>query len=62
MSHIWVNKLSVIGSDKGQGQAIIKTNAGLLLIGQFGTHFGEILIEINIFPFMQGKSHIFWKV
>ena len=48
--HICVNKLTIIGSDNGlspgQCQAIIWTNAGILLIGPLGTNFSEILIEI----------------
>ena len=45
----WVN----IGSDNGlapnRRQAIIWTNAGILLIGPLGTNFSEILPEIHIF-------------
>ena len=55
MTHIWVGKLTIIGSDNGlspgQRQAIIWTNAGILLIGHLGTNFSEILIEINTFSF-----------
>ena len=51
--HICVSKLSIIGSDNGllpgRRQAIIWTNAILLLIGPRGTNFCEILIEIHIF-------------
>ena len=40
-----------MGSDNGlspdRRQAIILTNAGLLLIGPLGTNFSEILIEIR---------------
>ena len=32
-------------------QAIIWTNAGILLIGTLGTNFGEILSEIHTFSF-----------
>ena len=50
VTHICVNKLTIIGSDNGlspgRRQAIIWTNAGLLLIGPLGTNFSEILIEI----------------
>ena len=50
VTHICVNKLTIIGSDDslspGWRQAIIWTNAGILLIGPLGTNFGEILIEI----------------
>ena len=53
MTHICVGKLTIIGSDKGlspvRHQAIIWTNAGLLLIRHTGTNFSEILIEIQTF-------------
>ena len=58
--HICVSKLTIIGSDNGllpdRRQAIIWTNAGLLLIGPLGTNFSEILIEILTFPFK--KMHL----
>ena len=45
----------IIGSDNGlspiRRQAIIWTNAGLLLIGHQGTNFSEIWIEIPTFSF-----------
>ena len=54
-THICVGKLTIIGSDNGLSpdwrQAIIWTNAGLLLIGPLGTNFSEILIEILTFSF-----------
>ena len=50
VTHICVSKLTIIGSDNGlspdRRQAIIWTNAGLLLIGPLGTNFSEILIKI----------------
>ena len=50
VTHICVNKLTTIGSDNGLSpgwrQAIIWTNAGILLIGSLGTNFIEIFIEI----------------
>ena len=50
MTHICINKLTIIGSDNGlsprRRQAIIWTNDGILLIGPLGTNFSEILIEI----------------
>ena len=53
VTHICVSKLTIIGSDNGlspdRHQAIIWTNAGLLLIGPLGTNFSEILIEILTF-------------
>ena len=60
MTHICVGKLTIIGSDNGlspgRRQAIIWTNAGILLIGPLGTNFSEILIEIHIFSFK--KMHL----
>ena len=53
VTHIYVGKLTIIGSDDGlspeRRQAIIITNAGILLIGPLGTNFSEILIEIQTF-------------
>ena len=53
MTHICVGNLTNIDSDNGLSpgrlQAIIWTNAGLLLIGPLGTNFNEILIEILTF-------------
>ena len=53
VTHICVSKLTIIGSDDClspyRGQAIIWTNAGLLLIGPLGTNISEILIEILTF-------------
>ena len=55
VTHICVDKLTIIGSDNGlspgRRQAIIWTNAGILLIGPLGTNFSEILIEILKFSF-----------
>ena len=53
VTHICVGKLTIIGSGNGSSpqrrQAIIWTNAGILLIGPLGTNFNEILIEIQTF-------------
>ena len=53
VTHICVGKLTIIGSDNGlspgRRQAIIWTNAGILLIEPLGTNFSEILIGIRIF-------------
>ena len=65
MTHICVNKLTIIGSDNGlspgQRQAIIWTNAGILkkkkkdagilLTEHLRTNFSEILNEIDTFSF-----------
>ena len=53
--HICVGKLTFIGSDNGlpsgRRQAIVWTNAGILLNGHFGTNLSEILITIHTFSF-----------
>ena len=53
VTHICVVKFTIIGSDNGlapgRRQAIIWTNAGILLIGPSGTNFSETLIEIQTF-------------
>ena len=55
VTHICVSKQTSIGSDNGlspgRRQAIIWTNAGILLIGPMWTNFSEILIAIHIFFF-----------
>ena len=60
VTHICFNKIFILGSDNGlspgRRQAIIKTNAGILLIWPLGTNFSEILIEINTFSFK--KMHL----
>ena len=51
--HICIGKLTIIGSDNDLlpewHQAIIWTNAGILLIGILGTNFSEILSKIDTF-------------
>ena len=53
VTHICVGKLTIIGQNNGlapeRRQAIIWTNAGILLIGPLGTNFSEISIEIRTF-------------
>ena len=60
VTHICVGKLTTIGSDNGlspgRRQAIIWTNAGILLIGPLETNFSEILIGIQTFSFK--KMHL----
>ena len=52
--HIWVNKQTIIGSDNGllhgRCQAIIWTNAKILLIGAY---FNEILSKIYTVSIMK---------
>ena len=49
MTHIYVSKIIIIGSDNGlapgRRQVITGTNAGIFLIGPLGIISSEILIE-----------------
>ena len=60
VTHICVGNLTIIGPDNGlspgRHQAIICTDAGILLIGPSGTNFREILSEIHTFAF--NKMHL----
>ena len=60
VTHICVGKLTIIGLDNGlspeRRQAIIWTNAGILLIRTLATNFSEILSEIHTFSFK--KMHL----
>ena len=60
VTQICISKLTIIGSDNGlstgRRQAIIWTNAGILLIGPLGTNFIGILIGIHTFSFE--KMHL----
>ena len=60
VTHIRIRKLTTIGSDNGfspgRRQAIIWTNAGILVIGPLGTKVIEILIGIQTFSFK--KMHL----
>ena len=62
MTHICVSKLTIIGSDNGlspdRRQAIIWTNAGLLLNEPVGTNFSEIWIEIPTFLFKKMRLKV----
>ena len=52
VTHICVSKLTIIGSDNGlapgRRQAIIWTNAAILLIRTLGTNFSKILGKIHL--------------
>ena len=65
VTHICVSKLSINGSDNGlwpgQCEAIIRINAGNLLIGPFITNFSKILIEIHI-NFDSRKYILKWRL
>ena len=54
MTHICVSNLTIIG----RRQAIIWTNAGILLIGPLGTNFNEILIKILILSFRKMRLKV----
>ena len=60
VTQICVGKLTIIGSDNGlspgRHQAIIWTNAEILLIGPLGTNLSENLIGIQTFSFK--KMHL----
>ena len=60
MAHICFGKLTIIGSDNGLSpgwhQAIIWTNARILLTEPLGRNFSEIVIEIHTFAFK--KMHL----
>ena len=62
MTHICVGKLTIIGSDNGlspsRHQAIILTNAGILLIRPLGTNFSEISIGIQTFSFKKMRLKV----
>ena len=62
MTHICVGNLTIIGSDNGlspgRRQAIIRTNAGILLIRPLGTNFSEFLVEILIFSFKKMRLKV----
>ena len=55
VTHICVGNLTIIGPDNGlspgRHQAIIWTNARILLIGPWGRNLNEILIGIHTFSF-----------
>ena len=60
VTHICISKQSIIGSNNdllpGWHQAIIWTNAGILLNGPLWTNFSEILIQVHSFSFK--KMHL----
>ena len=69
VTHICVSKLTIIGSDSGlspgRRQAIIWTNAWILLIRTVGTNYSEILGKIHSFSFKKmhlKKSSAKWRL
>ena len=72
MTHIYISKLTIIGSDKGLApewrQAITWTSIGVLLIWALGANFKEIWIKIHAFSFkkihfkmLSGKCQLWLK-
>ena len=66
VTHICVGNLTIgpdNGLSPGRRQAIVWTNAGILLSGPWGTNFSEILIDINTFSFKKinlKRSSVKW--
>ena len=62
VTHICASDLTNIGSDNGlspgRRQAVIRTNAGILLIRPLGTNFSEFLVEILIFSFKKMRLKV----
>ena len=61
VTHICVSNLTLIGSDNlapNRRQAIIWTNAGILLIGRLGITFIDMDILIEIHTFFKKKKHL----
>ena len=62
VTHICLSKLTIIGSDNvlspGRHQAIIRTNAGILLIGPLGTNFREMLIKTLTFSLKKTRLKV----
>ena len=69
VTHICVGNLAIIGSENGlspgRRQAIIWTDAGILLIGPFETNFSEIWIGIQTFSLKKihlKMSSVKWRL
>ena len=62
MTHLCVGNLTIIGPDNGlapaRRQAIIWTNAGILLIGPVETKFNAILSELVAFLFKKIRLNV----
>ena len=65
VSHICVSKLTIIGLDNGlspgRHQAIICTNAGIVLVRTVGMNCSAILSEIHIFQFRKIYLKCLWN-
>ena len=62
VTHICLSKLTIFGSDNGlspgRHQAVIWTNAWILLMRPLGTKFDEMLIEILKFSFVKMRLKV----
>ena len=65
VTHIHVNKLTIIGSDNGlssgRHRAIIWTNTGMISIRTLETNFSAILIEVRIFTLKKMQFYMSTK-
>ena len=69
VTHICVSKLTIIGSDNGlspgRRQAIISTNAEILLVRTLGTNFSEILNRhqtiLGVYVNKLGTNSVEWR-
>ena len=67
MTHICTSKVTIIGSDNGlspvRRQAIIWTNAEILLIEPLGTTLSDIFIEVDTFSILENIfENVAWKM
>ena len=68
LTHIYVNKLTIIGSDNGLSpggrQAIIWTNDGIFLIGPLGINKRQWNLNRNLKIFIQENAfeNVVWKM
>ena len=62
VTHTCVSDLTSIGSDNGlspgRRHAIIRTNAGVLLMRPLGTNFSDFLVKIPIFSFKKMRLKV----
>ena len=66
VTHICVSKLTIIRSDyaltPGRHQAIVQTNARILLIWPLGTNFSKAWISIHTFSFKNEFEDVVWEM
>ena len=66
VTYMCASKLTISASDNGlspgRRQAIISTNAVIMLIGPLGTNLCEILNEIYIFSLKNAFENVVWEI